>query len=105
MIAAALIRGTRQSAGLSLRALAERANTSHATLAAYESGRVVPRVDTLARIVAAAGFALDPTVVRRQRLGSSGGSRGDEILRVIGLAGLFPIRRKPTLDLPPFRRQ
>lgn len=48
--AAGTLRRTRLAAGLSLRALAERAGTSHATLAAYESGRTIPRVDTLDRI-------------------------------------------------------
>ena len=54
MDAARTLRRARRDAGLSLRALAGRAGTSHATLAAYEAGRAVPRVDTLDRILRAA---------------------------------------------------
>ena len=43
----------------------QRAGTSHATLAAYEAGRAVPRVDTLDRILRAAGYATDIDVERR----------------------------------------
>lgn len=60
MDAPRLLRIVRQRAGLTLRELAERAGTSDATLSAYETGRVTPRVDTLTRIVAAAGFRLGP---------------------------------------------
>jgi len=38
--------------------LATRARTSQAAISAYESGRRSPSVDTLARVLAAAGFEL-----------------------------------------------
>lgn len=50
-----LIKLARHDAGLSQRELARRAGTSQATLSAYEAGRKSPSLDTLARIVRAAG--------------------------------------------------
>jgi len=41
-----------------LRALAERAGTSHSALAAYESNAKVPRADTMYRVLEAAGWRL-----------------------------------------------
>lgn len=53
-----LIRSGRLEQGLSQRELARRAGTSQATLSAYESGRKSPSLETLARIVRAAGLDL-----------------------------------------------
>jgi len=53
-----LIHTARQRAGLTQQALATRAATSQAAISAYESGRRSPSVDTLARILDAAGFEL-----------------------------------------------
>ena len=53
-----LIRIARRSAGLTQHDLAKRAATSQAAISAYESGRRSPSVDTLSRILAAAGFEL-----------------------------------------------
>jgi transcriptional regulator with XRE-family HTH domain len=53
------IKTARQQSGLSLRELAKRANTSHSALAAYESGIKIPKIETLERIISAAGFAID----------------------------------------------
>ncbi|MGH2806867.1 MAG: helix-turn-helix transcriptional regulator [Actinomycetota bacterium] len=50
-----LIRLARRTAGISQRELARRARTSQATLSAYETGRKSPTLDTLNRIVRAAG--------------------------------------------------
>ncbi len=50
-----LIRLARRDSGLSQRELAKRAGTSQAAVAAYESGRRAPTLDTLARIIRAAG--------------------------------------------------
>lgn len=106
MNAAQILTETRDRAGLTLRELAALAGTSHATLSAYEHGRVVPRVDTLERILHAAGFALDTDLVRRRRDGFGGnGARGDELIAALRLAATFPARPKPTLDCPPFRRR
>jgi transcriptional regulator with XRE-family HTH domain len=51
-----LIRMARREAGLSQQQLAARAGTSQAAVSAYESGRRSPSVDTLCRLLAAAGF-------------------------------------------------
>jgi hypothetical protein len=53
-----LIRTARRRAGLTQTELAERAGTSQAAVSAYESGRRSPSVDTLVRILAAAGLEL-----------------------------------------------
>ena len=53
-----LIRIARRKAGLTQQGLAIRANTSQAAISAYESGRRSPSVETLSRILGAAGFEL-----------------------------------------------
>ncbi len=56
---ATLLRTARDRAGLSQRALAERASTTQSVIARIELGRSVPSWSTLSRLVEAAGFALD----------------------------------------------
>lgn len=98
-----MIRRARRGSGLSLRELAARAGTSHATIAAYEQGRKVPRFDTLQRICRAAGYALDtdldprPAAVDRE-------ARGRALVDVLELADAFPMQRTGPLDLPVFGR-
>lgn len=58
MRTATILREARHRAGLSQEELARRARTSQPTLAAYETGRVVPRLETLERILEAAGYEL-----------------------------------------------
>lgn len=58
-----LIKLARREAGISQRELARRAGTSQATLSAYEAGRKSPSLDTLARIIRAAGQDLRIQVV------------------------------------------
>ena len=53
-----LVRLARREAGLSQAELAQRANTSQAAVSAYESGKRSPSVDTLTRLLTAAGFEL-----------------------------------------------
>ncbi len=60
-----LLADARQRAGLSVTELARRAGTSRPTLSAYEHGRVSPRLDTVERILSAAGQSL--RLVRRPR--------------------------------------
>ncbi|MGE5857416.1 MAG: helix-turn-helix domain-containing protein, partial [Solirubrobacterales bacterium] len=55
----------REAAGLSKAALAARAHTSRSTLSAYEHGRISPTLDTVERILAAAGHRLTSTRVLR----------------------------------------
>lgn len=101
MDAAATLRSARTRAGLSLRQLARRAGTSHSTLAAYESGRKVPTVDTLDRIVRAAGFALGNELAPRVE-GPTLGDRGRELVEALELAALFPARHARRLAYPRF---
>jgi transcriptional regulator with XRE-family HTH domain len=100
MDAATLIRQARSGSGLSLRQLAERAGTSHATLSAYESGRVDPSVHTVQRIIRSAGF--DPAVVLVPRVDPTEGGRGDELVQVLELAAQFPARHRRRLQYPRF---
>ena len=58
-----LIKLARRDGGLSQRELARRAATSQGAIAAYESGRRSPTLETLARIVRAAGRDLRIQVV------------------------------------------
>jgi transcriptional regulator with XRE-family HTH domain len=90
-----VLREARERRGLSLRELAARAGTSHATLSAYEHGTKTPSVATLERILRAAGFALDLDLVPRT-------DRGEELARVLELAGHFPARHAATLAFPRF---
>ena len=103
MDAARAIRRARSRAGLSLRGLARLAGTSHSTLAAYEAGRKVPTVDTLVRIVRAAGYEFD---VRLAPVvgGADPAARGRELEDVLGLAEQFPARHEPALTYPVFGR-
>lgn len=103
MDAAFTLHRVRTATGLSLRALADRAGTSHATLSAYESGRVVPRVDTLARILRAAGYSADITVSRRaDATRAEREAKGRELAQVLDLAAHFPARHAPVLSYPRF---
>lgn len=99
------IREARRRSGLSLRGLARRAGTSHATLAAYESGAKVPRVDTLQRIVRAAGFALDLHLARRADGAGSREAKGRELADALELAAAFPMRDPGALAYAPFGRR
>jgi len=101
MLAASVLQDVRASSGLTLRALAARAETSHSTLAAYESARKRPTTQTFVRVVQAAGFAIDVELGRRHR-GSDELPRGEELVQVLDLAEQFPARHESRLAFPPF---
>jgi len=103
MNAAAKLRSARRRAGLTLRELGRRARTSHATLAAYESGRKTPTVVTFDRIVRAAGFQPDLELTKRVG-GVDPADRGRELVEVLELAARFPARHSRTLRFPRFGR-
>lgn len=105
MTAAQKITEIRRRSGLGLRELARRAGTSHATLHAYESGAKEPRLDTIARIAAAAGFAVELELVARPDAGSAWVAKGRELAEALTLAAVFPARHRPRLDLPVFGAQ
>jgi transcriptional regulator with XRE-family HTH domain len=58
MDAAQILRDARRQAGLTQRALARRAHVQQPTVARIESRAVVPRVDTLDRLLGACGLSL-----------------------------------------------
>lgn len=62
-----LISRAREAAGLSKADLAERAGTSRPTLSAYEHGRVSPTLNTVERVLDAAGYQLVITPVLHWR--------------------------------------
>ena len=59
MDAARVLRQARRRAGLTQRQLGERAGVSQPVVARIESGAVVPRVDTLDRLLEACGEGLE----------------------------------------------
>jgi transcriptional regulator with XRE-family HTH domain len=101
MDAASTLRTVRRRARLTLRALAARAGTSHSTLAAYEGGRKVPTVETLDRIVRAAGYELGVELTRRIG-GTDRAARGRELAEALELAGRFPARHAAAMEFPRF---
>jgi transcriptional regulator with XRE-family HTH domain len=101
--AAVTLRRVRLRSGLSLRALAARADTSHSTLSAYEAGRKVPTVETLDRIVRAAGFELGVELTPAVG-GTDRTTRGRELADVLDLAEQFPTRHAAKLAFPVFPR-
>lgn len=104
MDTSALLRRARRDAGLSLRALAQRAGTSHSTLAAYEAGRKTPSISTLERLLRAAGFELT-VELHRGAGGRDREARGRELIEVLTLAEQFPARHARTLPYPVFSRR
>lgn len=58
-----LLRTARTRAGLSQRALAQRAGTSQSVVARIELGQTSPTWDTLARLIDAAGLDLQPQLM------------------------------------------
>jgi transcriptional regulator with XRE-family HTH domain len=98
------LREARAAAGLSLRELAVRAGTSHATLAAYEQGKKMPSAATFLRILESAGFAVDIELSPRIRV-RDGIERGRELEDVLDLAEQFPARRRKTTGYPKITRR
>ena len=98
------LRDARCSAGLTQAELAQRAGTSQATISAYERGHKEPSVETLARLLAAAGSRLTvsrgsnavvrPTAAQLARAGRT-------LIDVMLLAEALPTRHEPTLRFPP----
>lgn len=95
------LRRARLAAGLTLRELAQRAGTSHATLSAYEQCVKSPTMQTLLRVLEASGFSVDIKLRKRIRE-ANGLKRGDELVQVLRLAGQFPVRTSRSLEAPRF---
>lgn len=103
MDAATLIRDSRKRAGLSQRELARRARTSAAAVCLYERGDRVPRVDTLERLLAAAGTTLSLDAVAGPPIDLV--ACGEDLARVLDLADELPHRHGRELTFPPFGDQ
>jgi len=58
------VNGARRSAGLTQRQLAERSGVPQPTIARIESGKQMPRADTLDKLLKACGWELDMTLRR-----------------------------------------
>ena len=84
-----------------MRQLAELAGTSDATLSAYETGRVTPRVDTLSRIVEAAGWRLGAEVTVAPKRDPRRASAGVELWDVLELVDFLPTKRRDQLPSTP----
>ena len=97
-----VLKAARQRSGLSARALARRAQTSHATLLAYESNRVDPGTKVAERILRAAGFRPRIELAPEPRT-ANGRDPGDELADILALAEHLPHRpRSAKLSAPIF---
>lgn len=97
MESSALIMTARCRAGLSKRELARRAKTSPAAIVTYEQGTRDPSVETLNRILAAAGSAASVRLRTEARPDPAVAARRLE--QVLGLADALP-HRTPSRSLP-----
>jgi transcriptional regulator with XRE-family HTH domain len=95
---AELLARVRHAAGLSQDELARRAGTSRTAVSAYEHGRKSPALDTVDRLVAAAGYELDA----RPRVEFVGvdGARGRVVLVPTGLPRLPAAQALAAVELP-----
>ena len=102
MTAASVLVAARARSGLTQRELAARAATSAAAVCEYESGKRVPRVDTLERLLAAAGASLD-LLVRWPEPATIDVERNGRVLAdLLDLVDHLPHRRDGDLTFPPF---
>jgi transcriptional regulator with XRE-family HTH domain len=95
---AGLLARVRRAAGLSQDELARRAGTSRTAVSAYEHGRKSPALDTVDRLVSAAGYVLDAWP-RVEFVAVSGG-RGREVLVPTRLPQLPAVQALATVELP-----
>jgi len=100
MEAQSLIREARRRSTKSRRRLARDAGTSAATLAAYEAGRSIPSVETLKRILKAAGFTAEVSL--RPVLGGDQASRRAKIEALFAFTDELPRQARDTLSFPRF---
>lgn len=98
--AAVLLTEARRRSGLSRRSLAQRGGTSASTLSAYESGRSVPSVSTLERLLGAAGFEAETTL--RPLPPSDEGELRAKIEALFAFVDALPRRRRGPLKYPVF---
>lgn len=100
--AAAVLAGARARAGLTQRELATLADTSAAAICEYESGKRVPRVDTLERVLAAAGARLDLALHWETPPRIDLEANGRVLADLLDLVDHLPHQREGDLAFPPF---
>ncbi len=100
MDSATLIRRARHRAGLSQRELAQRAETSAAAICLYETGQRIPRVDTLGRVLAAAGSTL--VLDAHEAAAIDAVVNGEVLLQVLDLSECLPFETSRDLEAPVF---
>jgi len=98
-IASELLIEARLAAGMSQAALARKAGIPRSVLNAYEHGKRQPGADSLAAILAAAGFTLRlESRIDRER-------NAKILAQVLDLAEQLPWRPRRTLRYPQFARR
>lgn len=102
MDVATLLSRSRERAGLTQRELAARAHTSAAAICLYERGERVPRVDTLARILAAMDATLELEAIPAPSE-IAAGANGRALEQLLDLADHLPRRSTRQLRAPVFR--
>jgi transcriptional regulator with XRE-family HTH domain len=102
MDVATLLVRCRERAGLSQRELAARAHTSAAAICMYEQGDRVPRVDTLARVLAAMDATLELEAIAAPG-DIDAATNGRVLEQLLGLADQLPRRSSRYLEAPVFR--
>jgi transcriptional regulator with XRE-family HTH domain len=80
---AELVRRARLAAGLTQRELAQRAGTAQSVVARVETGQTSPSMNTLERLLAAAGHELRADLVMRPVADSH---MMDDVARILGLS-------------------
>ncbi len=93
-----LLRGARLRAGLSQQELARRSRTSRTAVSAYEHGHKSPSLETLERLLHAAGFQLE--VQPRIEFSPANGPHGAQTWVPNRLPRLSPERALATVTLP-----
>src|ERR1700709_877394 len=94
----ALLRTTRERAGLSQRELARRSGVAPTLISAYENGRRTPSGDALLRLLDAAGASVEVTTsVERSRDAAA------QLEQVAALGMALPRRDRGPLRYPSFR--
>ena len=98
MAGAGLLAEVRRAAGLSQDELARRAGTSRTAVSAYEHGRKSPALDTVDRLVSAAGYELD--VRPRIEFVAVSSGRGRVVFVPTRLPQLPAVQALATVELP-----
>ena len=94
-----LLRMARRKAGLTQAELARRARTSQSAVSAYESGRRSPSMDTLVRLVEAAGLEIRVRLAEPD-LHDLTRQRGETLLAADELASFTKRERSRLADRP-----